>query len=452
MTTRRKAPSHRARQPRLRRQRRGAATLVVVMVLFFIVALVSAYTSRNLIFEQRASTNQYRSTQAFEAAEAGLEWALTMLNSGRINAACQSHIDSTTTDDSFRQRYLNIDASTGALVERNRSDGQPLRAACVFDGTDWQCSCPVDGAPSLVEPTGPGPFPAFVLRFSRNDPAYPAGSGPYPAGVIRIESIGCTRVDLDEGCATTAASGDGRAAVTILAALKSALVTPPTAAVTVRLDLAREVGATAELNAVNSNGASSGITMHSGRPVPTWLASFSRPGTPGDQSFVESDAFLEGLSNERMFASVFGMARNTFRLQPATVFVDCSVDCSAATVRNLARLNPGRILWIEVEPGGSFDIDINDPIGSVASPVALVVNGDLAVSTAGALLHGVVYVVGNRLANSDGLTLSGALIAEGNLRLSGGGTSTIVYDESALGLLNRTSGSFVRVPGSWRDF
>ncbi|HRZ62470.1 MAG TPA: PilX N-terminal domain-containing pilus assembly protein, partial [Rubrivivax sp.] len=43
---------------------RGAAALVVVMVLFFIMSLVAAYASRNLIFEQRTSANNYRSTQA----------------------------------------------------------------------------------------------------------------------------------------------------------------------------------------------------------------------------------------------------------------------------------------------------------------------------------------------------------------------------------------------------
>jgi Tfp pilus assembly protein PilX len=57
---------------------RGVATLIVVLVLFFVVSLVAAYTNRNLIFEQRTASNQYRSTQALEAAEAGLEWAISM--------------------------------------------------------------------------------------------------------------------------------------------------------------------------------------------------------------------------------------------------------------------------------------------------------------------------------------------------------------------------------------
>ncbi len=60
----------------------------MVLLLFFIISLVAAYAGRSLIFEQRTSANQYRATQAFEAAEAGLEWALAMLNGGRISATC----------------------------------------------------------------------------------------------------------------------------------------------------------------------------------------------------------------------------------------------------------------------------------------------------------------------------------------------------------------------------
>jgi hypothetical protein len=51
-----------------RSSEQGVATLTVVMVLFFIMALVAAYSSRNMVFEQRTATNQLRSTQALEAA------------------------------------------------------------------------------------------------------------------------------------------------------------------------------------------------------------------------------------------------------------------------------------------------------------------------------------------------------------------------------------------------
>jgi Tfp pilus assembly protein PilX len=92
---------------------RGAAALVVVALLFSVLSLVTVYTHRNLLFEQRAAGNQLRSTQAFEAAEAGLEWALTQLNAGRLDAACQPSM--LPTDTSFRQRYLTLDPASGHI-------------------------------------------------------------------------------------------------------------------------------------------------------------------------------------------------------------------------------------------------------------------------------------------------------------------------------------------------
>jgi hypothetical protein len=437
-------PGNRPRLSTARADERGAATLVVVMVLFFIVALVAAYTSRNLIFEQRTSANQYRSTQAFEAAEAGVEWTLAMLNSGRIDAACQPHVDPATLDASFRDRYLAIDVDTGRVTAPPRAGGEPRRAACVFDGTAWQCSCPADAAPALADPAGPGPFPAFVLRFY--DVSTDAPPVPYPPGVVRIESTGCTRLDAAGICASSATSGDARATVTVLAALKSALVTPPAAALTVRRDLDLGVN---KLEAVNRDISSGGLTLHVGRTISgTPRALQGPPGTPAQQSVFDNDAPMAGLSADRMFTSVFGMGRDTYRLQPATVFVNCAVDCAAATVRDTARLNPGRVLWIN----GDFAFNIADPIGTAVSPVLLVVAGEVSISNVGAQLNGVVYTTGSAWANVGGLALNGALIAEGDLSLAGAGTTTVDYQPDVLDRLKKTSGSFVRVPGSWRDF
>ena len=428
---------------------RGAATLVVVMVLFFIVALVAAYTSRNLIFEQRTSANQYRSTQAFEAAEAGLEWALTLLNSGRIDSSCVSQNAANTTNDSFRMRYLAIAPDTGRITARLRaSDGAPRQAACVFGGSGWQCDCPENAPPSLAAPAGTGPFPAFVLRFHELAP----DATPYPAGVLRIESIGCTRLDATGSiCAATTASGDGRAAVNAITALKSALTAPPGAAVTVRGDL---IGASG-LHVTNADAASGGLTLRVGGTISGTPQALNGPaGTPSDPSnlsrnvtVVSPDASLAALTPDRMFASVFAAGRDTYRLQPAAVHVDCTAGCSAATVRDQASLNPGRVLWV----GGNLDINIPGPIGSAAFPVMLVVTGDLSVSDAAAQLNGLAYVVGQTLTTSGGL-INGGLIAENDLGLTGGGTSSVVYDADVLNLLHRGSGSFVRVPGGWRDF
>jgi Tfp pilus assembly protein PilX len=444
------APHSRGPRHESGRPPRGAAALVVVMVLFFIVALMAAYAGRNLIFEQRTSANQYRATQAFEAAEAGMEWALAMLNGGRIDTACRAHTDPATADDSFRQRYLAIDADTGLVDVRLRSTGEPLRAACVLDGTAWQCSCPKDGAPALVAPAGGGPQLSFVVRFQRNDPPFPTGSPAYPPGVVRLESIGCTRLDATDVCAPGAAAGDGRATVTVLAALKSALATPPTAAITSRGSVQR-LG-NSQLVAANGDQRSGGFTQHAGGTAlgldPPQVQLSSTPGTPPERSVIESDTALAGLSAARMFSSVFGMERDTYRLQPASVLAPCGADCDGATIRDLARLNPGRTIWI----AGNLRLDVTDPIGTAAEPVVLIVGGEVQDTAVGAKVDGLIYQVGGRWTSPGAATVTGALIGEAGLDLAGNGTTTVVYDAAVLDRLRRTSGSFVRIPGSWRDF
>src|SRR5579864_6530565 len=96
-------------------RQRGAAALVVTALLFFAMLLVVAAANRSVLVEALSSANQYRSTQAFQAAEAGLEWAVAKLNddtplgddclpSDAVGAA------------SFRDRRLQFNSSLASLV------------------------------------------------------------------------------------------------------------------------------------------------------------------------------------------------------------------------------------------------------------------------------------------------------------------------------------------------
>ena len=183
-------------------RQRGAATLIVVMLLFFIISMVAAYTSRNLIFEQRTSANQYRSTQAFEAAEAGLEWAVAQLNAGRMSTSCAasaaSVLGTIANDSSFARRYLTVDAVSGAVTPIYV--GSTRQPQCVFGrssdtATDWawRCSCPLStaGANTLSQPGGSGPTPAFRVRMLDGFDSQQVGPR---TDLIQIESNSCTRL------------------------------------------------------------------------------------------------------------------------------------------------------------------------------------------------------------------------------------------------------------------
>ena len=126
----------------------GVAALAVTMLLFFVMVLGSRFVNRNLVFEQRASANQYRSTQAFEAAEAGLEWTLAQL--GRQPA----HRRRLPAD---RGRHGDVVPVAAARVRRSELRPSPRRhgsmaAPCrrcrrpaSARRAGWRCSCPAGG-------------------------------------------------------------------------------------------------------------------------------------------------------------------------------------------------------------------------------------------------------------------------------------------------------------------
>lgn len=410
-------------------------------MLFFVLALVAAYTNRSMVFEQRTSGNQYRSTQALEAADAGMEWALAMLNSGRIDDQCAPTADAT--QQSFRRRLLQIDDVTGTIQPdpADADDNGTAWPTCVHDGAAWRCHCPGDGAGSPKPPDGLGVFPAFRVRF-----ASAAAAGP---GLVELEVNGCTR--LDDECLRFPArgvAGEGRASLRVLIALRSALPGPPVAAITVRGDLDAEGE---ELGAFNPDPASGGLAILTGGELlnPGGLRLAGPAGTAPEESVRRAPAMsLEAIPDAdkrppRFFEQTFAAALDTYRNQPATVELDCTGGCNADRVRAAAERHPDRILWAR---GGPVNLAPPGVIGSADEPVLLVVpDGAVAL---GVQMHGLIYGAGGGW-TGDG-TLRGALIDAGDF--AGGATFDVVRDAAVLDRLRWRTGSFVRVPGGWRDY
>lgn len=422
------------------RRERGVATLVVVAALFFIMSMVAAYTNRNLIFEQRTASNLYRSTLAFEAAEAGVEWTLSMLNSGRIDDSCQPSAD--VAAPSFRERYLAVDGGTG-MITAAAPDGSgrgTVYATCVFDGTDWVCTCPSAGVAAPAAPAGAGIFPAFRIRLSRASTTQP--------GLVTVEANGCTR--LDNACLNFPASslqGEGRAMLQVLVALRSTLPSLPAAALTVRRGL--DVGAGTALGAYNTDPLGSGISILAGGNVANVgdLQLGSIGGTPGSASVVANDPVIAGLADGNRFFEVgFGATPAVFSEQPAVrVLTECGTPCTAATIRSAAALHPGRILWVN----GDVDFDSVGDVGSADAPVALFATGSVTFSST-VTYWGLLYSRAATWTSSGGSEVVGAAFAEGDF--AGNATTRFRYDRSVLQRIQFRHGSFVRVPGGWSDF
>lgn len=419
---------------------RGAATLVVVMVLFFVMSLVAAYASRNIIFEQRTATNYFTSTSSTEAAEAGLQWALSMLNGPRINENCGASTNAS--DTSFRQRYLSTDANTGTITVAAAVRDGPQQPSCWYDRVNnaWVCHCPSSSAGSIASLPTDTYAPSFKVRFiQQNNP-----SAPTRASIVRIEVMGCTRYD--SGCLTFAAAAS-TCGGTVCAhlGLVSGAKSPPAAAITARGAI--NVGG-ASLGAYNTGAGSSGLTVLAGGTVASAGMDLRGPtGMPASQTVVQNDPGLSSgsFNANRMFAAVFGMWPDSHIEQPAVVRVPCATACSATDVRNAIVFNPDRPLVFE----GDVALDGGASIGSATAPVALVVTGNLTF-TAPTDVYGLVYVRAANWATAGTGQVFGAVVAEG--QISGSGAFKVIYDNTVLQNLRWTSGSLAMVPGSWKDF
>ena len=416
------------------RRQRGAAALIVTIVLFFAMLLAAAFANRNLVFEQRTSTNQYRSTQAFEAAEAGLEWAQAQLNSpARVGADCLASTD--TAAPTFRERYLSR-GTTGFAGNswNNGATATPLQPSCVRADAAWTCSCPALGNPGLATPTSPGLHPAFTLQFL-------AGGKP---GTLRVVSRGCT--SLAGACVPggATASSDASAKVEVTLGLLPALGTPPAAPLTTR----GRVNTAAALGVHNPDAASGGLAVHAGGGIiaPQLRVTPPAGGSVAD-AWVGNDVSLAALSTDRFFASYFGLDKVSWKNQPTVRTLNCSGNCTAALLEAVNAAGGNPMVWV----AGDLVLDGPVALGSPDHPVLLVVEGNAQFNGA-VRLHGVLYSAATSWNNTAtaGALLRGALIAEGDVQ--GNGAPDLFYDAAVLAVLKGSAGSFARVSGSWRDF
>lgn len=407
----------------------------MLLILLLAAALVLLYANRALIFEQRSAANQWRSTQAFEAAEAGRNWVIAQLNGAApIDSACQptAPADPQAADQRFRQRYLAVDPETGQI-----SPAVDATPGCAADADGrWQCRCPSSGSASLSTGSD-AETPSFGLRMA---------SGPKP-GTLRVTVTGCSHIGL--GCGGSAAA-DASAQIQFLLASLSVLARPPAATLSAGAAITLQSG----VSVVNADPAGGGTTLLAGG-TPQWAADvrlIGPPGSPGgsDTTLGGDAQFLDAggapLSDERQFALVFTLSRSRWRELPGVQTLNCQGGCSSAEV-DRALASGARLLWI----AGSLQVNASPNWGRASAPLLLIVDGHAEIN--GALqFAGLLHARSLSWNNPGGAvgTLRGALVTTGNLQASG--QLQLLRDADVLARLARTEAVYLPVPGSWRDF
>ena len=418
------------------RRQRGVAALVVTLLLCLTMVLAVGFAQRAVGVEERRSANDYRTAQAFEAAEAGLEWALARVNDPtRVDDDCRPSIDAAAR--SWRDRMLRIVMPTGVVEATTWSDAgiaTTLQSACVRDAAGWACSCPSNGRPVLPLAATGATAPAFAIEL---------GAGPRP-GLVRVVATGCIRSAAGPVCTATAAHDhDASARHESMWSWVPALRAAPVAALTVRGDV---VAGGAALGVHNADRAGGGLALHAGGRVQAdALRLFAPGGSSLGATLVSDDADLAALAGDRFFARYFGMDQDAWSRQVAVARIACADDCAQAIATTVAAGH--RLVYID------GDLALTGPlqIGSSEAPVVLVAAGDVRLS-ADVAIRGVLR--GASLTwNGNGAgpaLVQGAALVGGDYR--GDGTPDFVHDAVLLSLLRAREGSFVRVNGSWKDF
>ncbi|MES2714768.1 MAG: PilX N-terminal domain-containing pilus assembly protein [Pseudomonadota bacterium] len=425
---------------------RGVAALTVVMVLFFVMALVAAYTNRNLVFEQRISANSYRATRALEAADAGVEWTIAMLNAGRTTANCtQPGAGAAAGLGDFRSRYL-VPSSNSANGEGafelpwGQVPANRVYPACIIVDGALRCICPALGeAPADIGAPADGIGSAFRITFRLFNDTTARG------GAMQFLSRGCA----NPGAGNTACFAqtddqpgvDGSTSVIATVGLVRALPVEPKATLT--------VGTTADGEMRVSNGDfASGFTVHAGGAItPAGASRFEPPvGTAGD-GLIPNDnvlASLQALGAEAWFRAQFTLDRASYQRQPATIRLPCAAGCNSAAIANALLMNPRNPIWAD----GNVNLDTADALGTAADPMMLIVDGNLTVS-GNAQFSGFVHA--NRITwDAATATWDGAMVSMTSFTANA--PATLRYNKAMLDTIRLRYGSFVRAPGGWNLF
>lgn len=448
-----------------RRPQRGIGTLAVSMLLLFAASITIFYLNRGLIFEQKTSANQNRSTAAFEVAEAGIEWATGMLNSTRdIDTNCNLLA---TSNISFRSKYIQMAYPAATYPVVGISGGNHLVQGttfpgCKIDGTTLTCSCPAAGATASL---GTANLPGFTVRFDVvpvasngvTDASLPAGQQLIDAGSVRITAVGCT-AQTGVCTAANATNSDATATISVIVKNVPSLRAGPQSALT----CGTSCGVGGSYNIKNTEVASNGYLVDAGTAITSGSGTSYQtiPGQPIQNALVSNDTSLSGLSsndttcsNSNMFQAFFGVPLSEWAANPNVTTIPGCTDPSTCGAKIQAALDANSRASEFYFPDG-MSLNNSAPFSTLGTPGV----GVRLVSPAAININGNITINGLIFSNDSNFNdlgtgtadINGAIITCAAYNNNGNGL--LNYDSSNLGNTGLGPGNMIRVPGSWKDF
>jgi len=393
---------------------RGFATLLTSLIILVGITLITLFTARTTLMEQRMSANHYRSSQAFYAAQAALEIGIGYINQNGTNYLLG--IDFQLSGDPLLQEYP---FKTGATL-------------------------------TLKKPTIPAPNPPDPTNTTNCYQLIATGKSDDQIG-RRIISQCVTTLDISRGGGP-----------------EQPLISRSSVSLTGNASVINRYGNTTiwsgdPVTLGNSNSIKTYILDNTPLPTDptektellentdsteaTQIISSSNLGIGFD--IIDSDPALSGLTADDFFDNTFVLSRDQIK----TLAQNAGQLLPASDIADIDGLTG--LIWIE----GDSSLSVGD-IGTSTQPAIVIFNGNARI-TGNPTIHGLVYVRG-QLKVSGTVSVVGASVIEGDPSLVpagmdpviGNGTINQVFAPSLLQNDNNQPlpGLTVAVAGTWKDW
>lgn len=391
---------------------RGAATLIIAMILLFTITLISILTARTTILETKITANEFRGKQAFESADAGMQYAIAYVGTGGATRSGSSPLVLTDT--------LGNNASySGTLFDEDSTAAEVL-------GTN--CAVPIPENHVCINSTGSSDDAEFTRTISQlvliaspisNPPKSPLTS----KSIIDIRGSGS--IINPEGNSTIW-SGHNMA---FTGANPKTFVASPDPTATLDGSPNEEN----DLQAFKAELTLAGLDS-------SLIGAIAESSTNDDLAFdvVADDANLASLSGDEFFTNFFGYDPATYNSTMVTTEIPGGM--VAGSLSGLTK----QIIRVD----GNAQLTSNVTIGTVAEPVVLIIDGNLF-GAGTVTVNGILYVRGN-WTGAGTLNIKGGAVVEGNV--TGNGNMNIIYSSTVLGKLDDDLSKAGPISGTWRDF
>lgn len=398
----------------------GLATLLMSVFLVLTISLISMYSAQVSVIEQKISANHFRSKQAFESAQAGLDASIFRLTgsivsglSAGVGGGAPIGTENDLPFDSYHKATFQSGAGKGHYILRFQQQG---------------------GTPSKVDFTVYG-FAGDNPSIDKNDADQtiqqtvqrtPVLKYQPPANIISLGSVNTG----------------------------------------IRLSISNLTGT--KLAAIWSGGAT---IVGAGTAI--WT-------TPGRTGVYQNDAALNGLTsaptgaaakqyltqNNKFFDNFFGDSKPRFKKR--STILDCEAGCTTADIRtqlvSMNKINAdgsnlrAQVIWIDAynetsNAVSTINFNQNFTFGSAQTPVILIVEGNVTFNHPQAMINGIIYTTSDFNNGNGQGAIMGSLITEGNFSTTGRMTFFYDNDNTMTNVMNSDgTNRYIRIAGTWKDF